>query len=80
MAKTKGSTPLFRYVGLCIDKDTTTHARQITINKYYDLGNEINVFDEDDMRTYTYRLLRFEGTVYNKSVEELVKEREVRTA
>lgn len=73
-------TPLFRYVGLSLDKDIPTHAREFEINSLYKKGDEVTIWDDEDRRTYTYRILRFEGTVYNKSSEEVAKEREVRTA
>ncbi len=73
-------TPLFRYVGLCIDKDVDTHAREFEINSLYKKGDEVTIWDEEDRRSYTYRILRFEGTVYNKSAEEVAREREVKSA
>ena len=75
-------TPLFRYVGLAIKKNgekfnylkDNQHAREIETNCKFTIGKELDIWDEEDMCTYTYRILRMEGTGYNKTAEE-IKER-----
>lgn len=80
---------VFRYVGLAIRKNGQKftelpgeyqHARQISIDKYMEIGQELDWFDDEDMCTYTYRILRFDGSVYNKSKQELEREKEVKVA
>ncbi len=65
------STPIFRYVGLTTGLRGDCHAREFEINHIMFLGNQITIYDEDDNATYNYRILRIEGTVNNKSSNEI---------
>ena len=81
-------TPIFRYVGLAVKKNGVSftylpdypHARQIAIDRCLEIGAELDWYDDEDRATYTYRILRVDGTVYNKSKQELEREKEVKVA
>lgn len=68
---------VIRYTVLNLDLN---YAYEIETDKMYKVGQKINIYDAIDRKTYTMRVVRLEGTVYNKSARELNKEREVRTA
>lgn len=71
------ATPVFRYVAIDL---TDNYALQLEMNKLLKVGSIINRYDPDDRKTHTFRILRIEGTVYNKTSDEVTKEREVKTA
>lgn len=64
-------TNLFRYVGLTTGLRNNCHAREFETNHVMFVGNEMRIYDEDDRETYNYRILRIEGTAYNKTTGEL---------
>lgn len=68
------TTPVFRYVAMDL---TDNYALELEMNKLLRVGQKIYQFDNTDRKTHEYRILRIEGTVYNKSTEEFKKEKEV---
>ena len=68
---------VLRYTVINLDLN---YAYEIETDKMYKVGQKINIYDAIDRKTYTMRVVRLEGTVYNKSARELNEEREVRTA
>ena len=80
---------VFRYVGLAIKKngesfaylkDEWQHSRQITLDEKRKIGDTYDYYDPEDKCVYTYRILRFEGTVYNKDTKLIQREREKEVA
>lgn len=69
--------PVFRYVVMDL---TSNYALELEINKLLKVGEVIYHYDEDDRKTHELRVLRVEGTAYNKSQHQLAKEKEVRVA
>lgn len=65
-------TPVFRYVVLDL---TANYALEVEVNKLYKVGDKFSYYDDDDRQTHEFRVLRIEGTVYNKSKAELEYER-----
>lgn len=77
---------LVRYVGLSIEKDNQKylvmnnlglqHTREFELNSdYYKIGDLYPYYDAEDNCTYTYKLLRMEGTVNNKTKQQVERER-----
>lgn len=64
-------TPIFRYVGLTTGLHDNCHAREFETNHVMFSGKEMEIYDDDDRCTYNYRILRTEGTVYNKADSEI---------
>ena len=64
-------TNIFRYVGLTTGLCKNCHAREFATDHIMFVGNEMKIYDEDDREAYNYRILRVEGTVYNKSSSEI---------
>ena len=68
---------VLRYTVLNLDLN---YAYEIETDKMYKIGEKVNIYDVADRKTYAVRVVRLEGTVYNKSQRELNEEREVKTA
>ena len=64
------NTNVFRYVGLNLDLN---QAYEVETDKLYKIGQKVDIWDSVDRKTYTMRILRIEGTVYNKSAQELAE-------
>lgn len=71
MKKVK-NTNVFRYVCLNLDLN---YAYELETDKLYSVGQKVNVYDVEDRKTYAMRICRIEGTVYNKSAEQLAEEK-----
>lgn len=80
---------LVRYVGLAMEEDGQKymivsrlglqHTREFELNSdYYHIGDMYPYYDPNDRRTYTYKLLRMEGTVNNKTKQQVERERRER--
>ena len=63
---------VIRYTVLNLDLN---YAYEIETDKMYKVGQKINIYDAIDRKTYTIRVVRLEGTVYNKSSKEIENER-----
>ena len=66
------NTNVFRYVALNLDLN---QAYEIETDKIYKVGQKVNIWDSADRKTYAIRVLRIEGTVYNKSAREMEEKR-----
>ncbi len=66
------NTNVFRYVALNLDLN---QAYEIETDKLYKVGQKVNIWDSADRKTYAVRVLRIEGTVYNKSAREMEEKR-----
>lgn len=84
MAKTNAKTPVFRYVAIDL---TDNYALQLEVDKLLKVGEIISRYDPDDRKMHNFRILRIEGTSYNKSFADLYEqemreyaEKEVKTA
>lgn len=66
------NTNVFRYVALNLDLN---YAYEIETDKLYKVGQKVNIYDTVDRKTYAIRVLRIEGTVYNKSAREMEEKR-----
>ena len=66
------NTNVFRYVVLNLDLN---YAYEIETDKLYKVGQKVNVYDTVDRKTYAMRVVRIEGTVYNKSAREMEEKR-----
>ena len=66
------NTNVFRYVALNLDLN---QAYEIETDKIYKVGQKVNIWDSADRKTYAIRVLRIEGTVYNKSAREIEEKR-----
>lgn len=63
---------VFRYVMLNLDLN---YAYELETNKLYNVGQKVNIYDTVDRKTYAMRIVRIEGTVYNKSAREMEEKR-----
>lgn len=63
---------VFRYVALNLDLN---YAYELETDKIYKVGQKISIYDSVDRKTYSLRICRVEGTVYNKSQRELEQKR-----
>lgn len=63
---------VFRYVCLNLDLN---YAYELETDKLYKVGQKVSVYDSVDRKTYALRVVRIEGTVYNKSQRELEEKR-----
>lgn len=63
---------VLRYTVLNLDLN---YAYEIESDKMYKVGQKINIYDAIDRKTYAVRVVRLEGTVYNKSAREIENER-----
>ena len=61
---------VLRYTVLNLDLN---YAYEIESDKMYKVGQKIDVYDATDRKTYSMRVVRLEGTVYNKSAQELAE-------
>ena len=66
------NTNVFRYVMLNLDLN---YAYELETDKLYKVGQKVNVYDTVDRKTYAMRVVRIEGTVYNKSAREMEEKR-----
>ena len=66
------NTNVFRYVMLNLDLN---YAYEIETDKLYNVGQKVNIYDTVDRKTYAMRVVRIEGTVYNKSQREMEEKR-----
>ena len=64
------NTNVFRYVALNLDLN---QAYELETDKLYKIGQKTEIWDSADRKTYAMRILRIEGTVYNKSAQELAE-------
>ena len=77
---------VFRYVGLAVEKNGRSflsrnevecqHTREFEIDKALKIGEILDYYDNEDGCYYGYRILRTEGTVYNKDPKQLAREKE----
>lgn len=58
----------FRYVVLNLDLN---YAYELETDKLYKVGQKITTWDSADRKSYAMKVMRIEGTVYNKSAYEL---------
>ena len=63
---------VLRYTVLNLDLN---YAYEIETDKMYKIGEKVNIYDSIDRKTYAVRVVRLEGTVYNKSAREIENER-----
>lgn len=63
---------IFRYTILNLDLN---YAYEIETNRLYKVGQKIYAYDTIDHKTYAMRIVRIEGTAYNKTKEQLLRER-----
>lgn len=68
---------VYRYTVLNLDLN---YAYEIETDRLYKVGQKIVSYDAADRRTYSMRVVRIEGTVYNKSAEQLMREKQERIA
>ena len=66
------NTNVFRYVALNLDLN---QAYELETDKLYKIGQKTEIWDSADRKTYAMRILRIEGTVYNKSAREMEEKR-----
>ena len=64
------NTNTFRYCVLNLDLN---YAYELETDKLYKIGQKVTVYDSADRKTYALRVVRIEGTVYNKSAQELAE-------
>lgn len=65
--------PVFRYVVLDL---TSNYALEFERDALYKVGEIIYRYDIGDKKTHAMRVVRVEGTAYNKSKEQLAREKE----
>ena len=58
----------FRYVVMNLDLN---YAYELETDKLYKVGQRTEIWDSADKKTYSIKVMRIEGTVYNKSAYEL---------
>lgn len=63
--------PMFRYVVMDL---TDNYALQVEFSQFKKVGEKFFLVSPADRKTHEYRVLRIEGTVYNKDPRELRKE------
>ena len=60
----------FRYVVMNLELN---YAYELETDKLYKIGQRTEIWDSADRKTYSIKVMRIEGTVYNKSAQELAE-------